>query len=219
MRLRSIVIVPFVWSALVFAQIPTAKPPQAPPAPKPYSSPLGFSYSVPSDWEIVDTSAALPALQQQAAKHGASDAEKRGLSCVQMALTAKHGAPPSVIVEVALPFDCFGEKLTEKDLPGFARGAEEGITNSFDLSGQTSNTYALGVHSLWIERSDGSIKGRADTHYTIETVCTLLSKAAACWMTLAADKDALATFESGAVKLDGDAQPALVPATAFDKKP
>lgn len=212
MRLRFLVVVLFGCETL-WTQTPSA------PAPKPYSSPLGFSYSIPSDWEVIDTSAALPALQQQAAKSGASDAERRGLSCVQMALTAKHGAPPSVIVGVALPFDCFGEKLSEKDLPGFARGAEEGITNSFDLSGETSNTYALGAHSLWIERSDGNIKGRAETRYTVETVCTLLSRAAVCWMAMAADKAALTTFEGGAVTLDGDRQPELVPATAFDKKP
>jgi hypothetical protein len=38
-------------------------------------------------------------------------------------------------------------------------------------------------------------------------------------MTMAADETALRTFEHGAVTLDGEAPIALVPATAFDKKP
>lgn len=219
MNFRPLAVVLLFPAALLFGQQAPSQPSRPPSAPHAYSSILGFSYTLPSDWALVNTSSALPRLQQQAEKSGANDAERRGLSCVQMVLTAKHGDPPSLIVEVALPFDCFGEKFAEKDLPGFARGAEESITNSFDRAAQRSNTYALGPHSLWIERSDGTIKGRPEMRYTIETVCTLLSRTAVCWMTMAADKGALATFENGAVALDGDRQRALVPATAFSGSP
>ncbi len=78
---------------------------------------------------------------------------------------------------------------------------------------------SLGTHSMWIERSKGALKEHSELQYTVETVCTILKKGAVCWMALGADKDGLTIFESGAVNLDGDAQPALVPATAFDKKP
>ena len=184
-----------------------------------HASDLGFSYSVPSDWEVVDTKPALPVVQQQLEKDASSDAEKRGINCVQIALTARHGSPASVVVVVALPFDCFGQTMTDKDLPGFAQGAAEGLTKTFDVTDPAFGAYSLGTHSLWIERSKGSMKGHAESQYTIETVCSLLKKGAVCWMAIAADKDALAIFESGAVSLDGDAQPALVPATAFEKKP
>jgi hypothetical protein len=56
-------------------------------------------------------------------------------------------------------------------------------------------------------------------NYTVETVCSVLKKGAVCWMAMAADKAGLQTFENGAVALDGEVPAALVPATAFEKKP
>jgi hypothetical protein len=56
-------------------------------------------------------------------------------------------------------------------------------------------------------------------NYTVETVCSVLKKGAVCWMAMAADKAGLQTFENGAVTLDGEVPAALVPATAFQKKP
>jgi hypothetical protein len=182
-----------------------------------HSSNLGFSYALPSDWDVIDNHPSLADVQKQVEQGAGTDAEKRGIDCVRMALTARHGNPPSVVTIVALPFDCFGEQMTEKDLPGFAQGALEGVNNSFDVSAPVSTTYSLGAHSLWIERSGATVKGHAELAYTVETVCTILKKGAVCWMAMAADKDALATFENGAVTLDGDAQPGLVPATAFAK--
>src|SRR6266536_1059524 len=103
-------------------------------APTVHTSGLGFSYNVPSDWETADTLPTLPAAQQEAAKNATTDEEKKGIACVQIALTARHGDPRSVIVIVALPFDCFGQMMTEKDLPGFAEGASEGLKSSFDVA-------------------------------------------------------------------------------------
>lgn len=191
----------------------------AAPGSQVHSSGLGFSYSLPSGWEMVDHKPPIPGVQKQVAKDATTDAERRGINCIQVALTARRGNPASVVVIVALPFDCFGAQMTDKELPGFAQGALNGIDSSFDLSGTVSSTYALGKHNLWIERSEGSLKNHAVPQYTIETVCSVLKRAAVCWMAMAADKDALAAFEGGAVTLDGDAQPALVPAAVFEKMP
>jgi hypothetical protein len=192
---------------------------QAPATPAAHSNDLGFSYNVPSDWETVDAQSALPAAQQQAAKSASSEDEKKGIACAQLALTARHGDPASVVVVIALPFDCFGQVMADKDLPSFAEGASEGLKQSFDLSDPVYGTYSLGSHSLWIERAKGSPKGHPEVKYTIEITCSLLKKGAVCWMAMAADDASLQTFEHGAVSLDGDSAPALVPATAFDKKP
>jgi hypothetical protein len=184
-----------------------------------HANQLGFAYSMPRDWEVVDSRASLPAAKEQAGQKASSDEERKGLACVEIELTARHGQPASVVVEVALPFDCFGQQMSEKDLPGFATGASEGLKQSFDVSEPVFGTYTLGTHDLWIERAKGTPKGHPELPYTIEITCSLLKKAAVCWMAMAADDAALRTFEGGAVTLDGDAAAALVPATAFDKKP
>lgn len=223
MKCRPIAIAPMLCAVSLLSQAPASSPAAAPavaaPTQQAHRSGLGFSYSVPSDWDVVDTQPSLPVLQQQVEKSATSEAERRGVGCVQIPLTARHGAPVSVVVVVALPFECFGQTMTEKDLPAFAQGASEGITNSFDISDPVYGAYSLGTHSVWIERSRGSVKDHPELQYTVETVCSVLKKAAACWMALAADQDTLAIFEHGAVTLDDDKLPALVPATAFEKTP
>ncbi len=186
---------------------------------RPHTSPLGYSYAVPADWEVVDNSASAAGVKQQAQQNASDDMDKRGAACVNLSLTARHGAPASVMVIVELPFDCLGQAATEKDLPGFAQGASEGLKQNFDLAEPVTASYTLGSHSLWIERAQGSPKGHPEIGYTVEIACSLLRKAAVCWMTMAADADALKIFESGAVTLEGDPAAPLVPATAFQKKP
>ena len=188
-------------------------------APQQHASGLGFSYTVPGDWEVVDSQGKLPGVREQAGKNAGSDEEKKGLACVQVALTARHGDPASVMIEVALPFDCFGEPMTEAQLPGFASGASEGLKQSFDLGEPVTANYSLGSHTMWIERVKGTPKGHPELPYTVEITCGLLKKAAVCWMAMAADDTALRTFERGVVNLDGESSGALVPPTAFDKKP
>lgn len=191
----------------------------AAPAAQAHASELGFSYTLPADWQVMDSQATLPALKQQAGQNAASEDEKRGVQCVELLFTARHGAPASVIVEVALPFACLGQEMTEKDLPGFAAGASEGLKQSFDLSEPVNSAYLLGTHSFWIERAKGTPKGHAEMPFTIEIACTTVKKAAVCWMTVAADQPALQTFEKSAVTLDGEASVSLVPAAAFTKSP
>jgi hypothetical protein len=124
-----------------------------------------------------------------------------------------------VVVVVALPFECFGQTMTEKDLPGFASGASEGLKNTFDISSPVYGAYTLGSHSMWAERAIGTVKDHPEIKYTVETVCGVLKKGAVCWMTAAADDAGLQAFEQGSVTLDGEAASVLVPATGFDKKP
>ncbi len=202
--------------ASLLIQVPAAVPT---PDTQAHKSDLGFAYSVPSDWEVVDASSTLPDVKQQAEQNAATDEDKKGASCVSISLTARHGSPTSVLVVVELPFACLGQTATEKDLPGFAQGASEGLKQSFDISNPVYGTYALGSHSMWIERTKGTPKGHPELAYTVEITCSLLKKGAVCWMAMAADDAALKVFEGGAVALEGEAPVALVPSTAFDKKP
>jgi len=161
----------------------------------------------------------LPLIKQQQSQSAASDDEKKGIECVQVVLTARHGTPASVIVAVELPFGCFGQQMTQKDLPGFAQGASEGIKKTFAISEPVYGAYMLGTHNIWIERAQGVVLGHPDSRYTVEVACGLLQNSAVCWMAMAADQDALQTFEHSKISLDGEEPAALVPSTAFDKKP
>ena len=191
---------------------------QAPSA-KTHSSGLGFSYTIPSDWEVVDNQASLAAVKQQAGAAASSDNEKKGLACAELLLSARRQQSQSVIVEMALPLACFGEPMAPADLPGFAEGASEGLKQNFDLGEAEKGEYQLGTHHLWMERLKGTPKARPDVNYTIEIACGLLKKASVCWMTMAASDADLATFEHGQVSLDGEPAVALVPAGVLAHKP
>ena len=217
MKTRIFAALLILCAATLAAQVPAT--PAGTPAAQAHTSDLGFSYSIPSDWEVVDVNPSLPAVRQKVENEAASEDERKGAACAQVALTARHGAPVSVIVVVALPFACFGQEMTDKDLPDFGSGASEGLKKSFNLANPHRGAYSLGTHSIWIERARGTIIVHADTTYTVETVCSILKKGAVCWMTMAADDAALQTFEHGAVALDDDAATALVPANAFQKNP
>jgi hypothetical protein len=180
------------------------------------SDELGFSFTTPGDWDVIDTSAVAKEQARQSAK---SEEDKKGLACVEIGLTARHGNPPSVMTEAALPFDCYGQQMTAADLPGFASSASAGLEQNFDLAEPVYGGYELGTHHFWIERVKGAVKGQAALQYTIEIACSITKKAAVCWMTMAADAAALNTFEHLPVALDGEAPAALVPANAFENKP
>jgi hypothetical protein len=205
---------------LLLAAVSWAQTPAATPAATaiPHASPLGYTYSLPSDWEVVDPHPMEPLMKQQQAKTAESPEEKKGIECVQLALTARKGSPASVIVVVELPFSCFGQTMTEKDLPGFAMGASDGLKKSFNITDPQFGAYTLGKHSFWIERVQGSVIDHPEAAYTVEIACTLLKDGAVCWMAMAKDTGALEAFEHGAVTLDGENEPALVPANAFEKK-
>lgn len=181
-----------------------------------FTNPLGFTYAVPMNWQLMDYSALA---KERAGENAPTEDAKKGLACTQMGLLARHGTPSSVIAEVALPFDCFGQTMTDADLPGFAAGASEGLRGNIDLGKPALGTYKLDGHLFWIERASGTLKENPAIPFTIEIACTVGKKAAVCWMTMAANQSALDTFEHGEVSVDGDKPAALVPSFAFDKKP
>ena len=197
---------------------PIPVPPPSSVAAQAHVSDLGFSYSIPSDWDVVDTKPMLPSVLQKAARDYGNEAAKMA-ACVQLPLTAHHGNPPSAIAVVGLSFDCVGHPFTAQDLPGVATGVNEGLTKSVQIDNPVTNTYTLGTHSMWIQRATGSLVGHPEIKRTMETVCSVLKKGVVCWMTLAADDAALQTFEQGTVTLDGEDATALVPADALQKKP
>jgi hypothetical protein len=189
------------------------------PTPAPTPDEFGFDYHLPSGWDAIDAQSTLPEIKARQTANAKTDEEKKEIACIQVPVSARKGPPPSFLAAMALPFDCFGQIMTEKDLPGFAEGASEGPRAFFDFEEPTFGSYKLGNHSMWIERAKGNPKGHPEMPYTLEIACSLLKRAAVCWMTVAGDDASLKQFEGNAVTLDGDFSAELVPATAFDKKP
>ncbi len=133
-------------------------------------------------------------------------------------LTAGHPHPASIISIAAIPFNCIGQQLTVDDLPSFGSGVSRGLQKSISVANPVHGVYSLGTHHLWIERAAGAPIAHPEEKGTVETVCVILSKAAVCWVTFAADDAALKIFEKGAVTLEGEAATALVPPDAFLQK-
>jgi hypothetical protein len=210
-------LVTFVLVCSGAALLPQA--PAGPPASPTQVSDLGFSYSVPSDWEVLSLSHIMAQKKSEASQSEGTEEEKKGLACLEPVLTAQDRKSGSILSVEALPFACFGHRMTNDDLPGFAAGAPEALKQNFDLAEPVTATYALGSHSMWIERAHATLKDHPELPFTVEIACSLLKKAAVCWMTVAGNEDALHAFEHGAVTLDGESAGALVPPTAFDKKP
>ena len=207
-------------AAFCIASLPAITPARAQTAAQEtHTSNMGFSYALPSDWQVMQTPSTLADVKQQQSAAASSETEKKGIQCVQIALTARHAATGSVIVVVQLPEACFGQPITEKDLPGFAKGALQNIRQSLILSDPVYGSYALGSHNLQIERVTGVAIDQPDAHYTVEITCGVLKSGAVCWMTMAANNADLGSFEHGKVALDGEPPVALVPGSAFQQKP
>ncbi len=188
---------------------------QAPPA---HSDSIGFSYSLPAGWEVVVPKPAQ-AGERPKTSQNTPEGVKKGVACVEVPMTARHGDPASAIVVIALPFDCFGQTMAEQDLADFGLGATEGLQTTFDFLNPVSTTYALAGHKLWIERVKAVPKGKTAPVNTVETACTILKKGAVCWMVDAADDASLEAFERGAVALEGSPATPLVPAGVWVKSP
>lgn len=184
-------------------------------APQPETSDLGFTYNLPAAWDVLNMAPAMPAVKLNGEQSATSAEEKKGVDCTQVFLTARHGDPASVIVVVALPFDCFGQTLTSSDLPAFGEGAAQGMEQNFTLRSPVFGAYMLGSHSVWIERAQGSPTGHPENQYTLEIACTVVKKAAVCWLGMVTNPAELATFENSTVSLEGEPAAQLVPATAF----
>src|SRR5215831_4818053 len=213
MNLRFLPILFFLMTASVLAQAPET--PVASPAPQQF----GFSFHVPGGWIAIDAQSTLPEVKERQLANAKTDEEKKEISCIKVPVSARKGPPPSFFAAMALPFDCLGQILTEKDLPGFAEGSSRGPRTVFDFGDPAYGSYSLGSHKMWIERAKGNPKGHPEMAYTLEIACSLLKRAAVCWMAVAADDPSLKEFESNAVTLDGDFFSEFVPAMAFEKKP
>lgn len=195
----------------LFALVPLAAQ-----APQMHTDALGFTYTLPEDWQIV---APKPSAQPPQSGQPAPDELRKGIFCVDVPLTATHGSPATVIVIVTLPFGCFGQTMTRQDLPGFGIGVSEGIKRTFDILNPVQATYTLAGHPMWIQRVKATPQGKSAPVFTIETTCTLLEKGAVCWMALASDEAGLSEFEHSKVALEGSTASLLVPASTFLKAP
>jgi len=63
-----------------------------------------------------------------------------------------------VVVVLALPFACYGQTMTAKDLANFGAGAAGGMKQSFEITEPVEANYSLGSHTMWIERAKGTVK-------------------------------------------------------------
>jgi len=169
---------------------------------------VGFSSSLPSSWQFV----AAPPAPKVALPYPEAAPPRKGDACIDVAMTARNNISASVVVVLALPFNCYGQSMAASDLESFGLGAAAGLKQSFSIVSQAQGNYSLGGHPVWIERADGTAKDRPENPYTFEIACTLLAKGAACWMTMAADARSLRDFEQQPVILEGEKFDALVPA-------
>lgn len=192
--------------------------PLAAQAPQVDSDPIGFSYAVPAGWQLV-VPTPPQATQQPRASQSTPEEVKKGIACVQVPLTARHGNPASAIVIIALPFDCFGQTMAPQDLPGFGAGVTEGLKTAFDFLNPVSTTYSIAGHKLWIERVKAVPRGKTAPVDTVEITCTILQKGAVCWTVQTGDDASLEAFERGAVSLEGSPSVPLVPAQVFVAAP
>jgi hypothetical protein len=190
--------------SLILAICCALSPAQAPAGHSVSTAELGFAYQIPADWDAVDVQSTLPEVKRRRLEKARSDEEKKEIACIRIPISARRGAPPSYLAVVGLPLGCFGQGMTEKDLPGFAQGSSEGLREIFDFGDPLFSTYLLGSHHMWIQRAKGNLKGHPEMAFTLEIACGMLKKAAVCWMAVAGDDQSLKDFERTAVTLDGD---------------
>lgn len=178
-----------------------------------------FSYTYPSNWEVVDSKPVMPAVRLKVEEGATSESEKKGAECAQLALLLREQTLKSSIVVVALPFACVGPVINESDLPAVAAGVSEGVKKGFDISDPVYGAYKLGKHNFWAERAQATSKSHPELTFTLETACTMLKKAMVCWMGFARNQDAINVLESGQTSLESDPPSTLVPSSAFKSNP
>lgn len=200
---------------LAFAPIAITLP-LAAQAPRVHSEKLGFSYALPDDWQAIVPE---PRAGQPGTWQNTPEEVKKGIACVEVPMTARHGEPASVVVVIALPFDCFGATMPAQDLAEFGSGVTEGLKTALDFLSPVTASYALAGHDLWIERIKAVPKGKTEPVSTVEITCTILEKGAVCWMVQAADEAGLQAFEGAAVTLEGSPASRLVPTQVFAMPP
>jgi hypothetical protein len=226
----AILLSPFVASAAAQSQntSPTQEPPRSSEAKDKsaasaqggtFKSDLGFSYRYLNDWDDLTHTKFFEALQRMEAlaKNGKGNSKRdlatRASECRRMVLMLARPRPVGgSIVVTAIPFACFGGRPSEKDLPVLQSLAPHYTTAVMDVTSVRAGNYMLGSHKVWIERVWGTPKGQPKKPTIAEVVCGLLKKAFVCWAAGVGSNEAeLKGFEQGAVTLDEDSAPALVP--------
>ena len=183
-----------------------------------FSSDMGYSYTYPSGWEVVDMKPAMPVIRQKVEESATSAEEKKGAECAQIDLMLRNRSPLSMIEIMSMKNNCFDMKLNSDNLAAFGLSVDEGLKKSLDVSNPVYSAYKLGSHRMWIEKATASIRNSTLNNSILEVSCTILHKGFICLVTFAHDSDALNIFESGKVTLDEDAPIALVPEGVFDPK-
>ena len=74
---------------------------QQAPAPAPTPEDFGFGYHVPSGWDAIDAQATLPEVKAQQTAHAKTDEERKEIACIQVPVSARKGAPPSLMASMA----------------------------------------------------------------------------------------------------------------------
>jgi hypothetical protein len=206
----------------LLAQVPASpKAPESAPVAdgQPHSNELGFTYSMPSDWDVQDTAPMLPVLQQQAAKDATHEQEKKDVGCLQIPLKATHGDRASSVVVVGLSYACIGQHFADSDLAVFGAGVAQSLKKTWTIIDPVYGAYTLGTHSLWIERASGNPIAHPESRKTLEIVCSMLKNGAVCWMAFVASDADLLAFEQSRVSLHGEPIIGLVSKSALAKKP
>ncbi len=200
--------------------LPAQAPQPSAPAPvRIENDGVGFGYALAGGWQVLP---AAPVPQAPPPKEGQKaplPETRQGIACIDVPLTAQRGRPASVIVIVALPFDCFGQTMAYSDLPAFGEGAAQGLKQTLDIIEPIAASYKLAGHAVWIQRAKATPKGKTAPQYTVEIACTVLEKGAVCWLAQASDAAALEAFEDATVTLEGVNAGPLVPRDVFVSNP
>lgn len=195
----------------------TATPAPAAGGNQSFSSDLGFTYSIPADYTVVDAQPMMPVLRMQEERTADSAAEKKGMDCAQPILVARH-ANGSVIVVMGLTSDCMGTPLTADQLAqmgiGVVQGMEQGPSGVV-LKNPQYGAFRQSDHDFWIVKSNAPTKDAPDTPHWLEAVLTVVPRGVVFWLFTTPDGAQTAGFENTLLHFGSGGDAPLVPATAF----
>ena len=180
-----------------------------------YTSEMGFSFTYPSDWEVMNMQTTLPEIRKKIEDESTSKEEKQGAECVQISMLIRHGSPASVIEAIVLPSDCVGTQYKDSDIANIGQGMAQGINSSINAQNPVFGSYKIGTHHIWILREQGTFKSRPEVNMTVEVLCGVLKKGVVCWAGFITNDDALKIFENSIVTLDGESPARIVSPDAF----
>ena len=177
---------PVFATLLVICAAPLAGQTLASAAASTHTDPLGFSFSLPAGWELLDMQPKLPvirpALRERMPRRGRKEGSGLRSVAVHSASRRSTVGDLEVTLSLRLPWD---QMYTDKDLPDVGSGIAEGVKGSFNVVDPVYGIYILGSHRVWIERATGNFISHPDWKREFEAACTLLKSGVACWMAFA----------------------------------